>query len=262
VASRRSSVETQLRDRLRYFLGTPWRGRREVVTTLERLSLYGEVLIFGGMLRDLLLRGNAGFDSDIDVVLVGANHDQVEKALAPLDAQRNRFGGYRLAKRHWKLDVWHLEDTWAFQQALVAPVAPDQLVHTTFFTWDAAVFSMSSGSVWLHDQFQEHVVARILDINLAPNPNPEGAALRAVRAVVRDHARMTSAVAKYVLEAIDESSVESLVQREGSSYADRLLTEPILRDIQKHLRAFVARPVSSPLRPPLYQYSLELSEPK
>lgn len=262
MASRRGTIEGQLRERLRYFLGTSARGRREVVSILNRLALQGHVLIFGGMLRDLLLSGNAGFDSDVDVVLAGAEGPRLEQVLIPLEARRNRFGGYRLAGRHWKIDVWRLEDTWAFKHALVVPPEPAQLVRTTFFTWDAAVFNVGTGQLWFHEKFEDHLLRRVLDVNLLPNPNPIGAGLRAIRSVLRYHARMTRSVADYVLEVIKTHGAERLVERERLSYTDPVLTTAIMRDLQQHLEVFVSSSAHGHVEPPLYQYALNLTDRK
>jgi hypothetical protein len=260
VASKPSGIEGLLRERLRYFLSSSWRGRREVVATIDRLALLGDVVIFGGMLRDLLLFGNAGFDSDVDVVVVGADKGLLGEVLKPYGAQRNRFGGYRLLQRYWKLDVWHLEDTWAFRQGYVSPARPERLIFTTFFTWDAAAFSVATGRVWLHDNFEAHVSSRVLDINLLPNPNPEGAAIRAMRAVLRHQAGMSRAIADYVFRTISAGRPADLVERESASYTDPLLTVRLVSNFHDRLMKYLTDSSESELSPQPYQYSLRLPD--
>jgi predicted nucleotidyltransferase len=58
----------------------------------------GDVNLFGGVLRDLALLGRRGFNSDIDLVVEGDWKD-CETYLKSLNAQRNKFGGYRLNGR-------------------------------------------------------------------------------------------------------------------------------------------------------------------
>jgi hypothetical protein len=258
VAVRHPAVESVLRQRVRYFLRSSWRGRREVASTIDRLSVHGEVLVFGGMLRDLMLRGNAGFDSDIDLVLVGAERDKTAKLLAALSARRNRFGGHRIVRRYWKLDVWHLEDTWAFKNGWIAPASPEQLVNTTFFTWDAAVLSLTTGTLWEHERFEEHVSQRILDVNLTTNPNSRGVTIRALRFVFTYEARMTRVLARYVLDVLEAVEPEALIHLERSSYTAPILSGALVRDMRRHLAEYEAHSAAPLVAPPLYQYGLGL----
>ena len=62
-------MEQLLDKKIRYFLNSHHRGRAEVRKTLAELRLHGRLALVGGMLRDIALFGNAGFNSDLDLVI-------------------------------------------------------------------------------------------------------------------------------------------------------------------------------------------------
>lgn len=63
-------------------------------------------------------------------------------------AVRNRFGGCRITGARHVYDVWVLQTTWATASGHVAVTNFADLVRTTFFDCDPAVYQCSSG--WIH----------------------------------------------------------------------------------------------------------------
>ena len=90
---------------------------------LDRLmEMSSDVLLFGGLLRELALGFPAYGDSDIDMVLVGVLPESLERWALEAHANRNRFDGYRtlltdlvIPVRDWwpetpqiPMDIWSL----------------------------------------------------------------------------------------------------------------------------------------------------------
>ena len=97
-----------LKKRVLRFFESP--KRAEVKHLVRVLSKGGEVLVFGGLLRDIALYGGDSFNSDIDLVVdcsPAMLFDFFEKA-AP-SAKKNHFGGYRVKVGGWSIDVWPIK---------------------------------------------------------------------------------------------------------------------------------------------------------
>jgi predicted nucleotidyltransferase len=179
-----SSAKTpeELRCRIDALLNSEDRHGREIVDTIDYLQSIGRVAIFGGMLRDLAREGVDAFNSDVDLV-VNAEPNQLEALVAPLRAERNKFGGYRVYGEHWVFDVWTLQSTWAAQQGHIKVKRLKDLVKTTFFDCDAIVYDTKTRAIHTQARYFEKVHERIVDINLPINPNPGGVVARSHRII-------------------------------------------------------------------------------
>src|SRR6266478_415992 len=86
------SVETLLRSRLSRFLAerAPWKAPLQQVVELFRQSGW-EAVVFGGVLRDLVLYGPAERPRDVDIV-VDCSFEELGAWLSSLPFDRTRFG--------------------------------------------------------------------------------------------------------------------------------------------------------------------------
>src|ERR1700694_1912278 len=93
--------------------------------------------VFGGALRDILRPDSLTASvRDVDIV-VGTNDlryltEQCEQYVLG----QNRFGGYRLKIGPVPVDIWAVEETWAFRKTLVLPLSFYSLPKTTFLNID------------------------------------------------------------------------------------------------------------------------------
>lgn len=178
----------ELARRMRWFIADEARGGPEVSDLIGHLGQLGEVAIFGGMPRDLASGGAAAFNSDIDLV-VDAGPERLAELLRHAPARRNRFGGYRIAGRHFDYDVWALPSTWAVRSGHVAARHLPDLVHTTFFDCDAVVYLCGSHRVHHAGRRVGLREGDVVEVNLEANPNPRGIVERAMRILLdRRHA--------------------------------------------------------------------------
>lgn len=186
-------------------------GIAEVIQCAQKV---GQTAVFGGMLRDLLLYGEEGFKSDIDLVVAG-NQEDLHSALHRFSPERTAFGGYRLTYKHSKIDIWCLRDTWAFREGLVTGSGFHDLLKTTFFNWDAIVYLVDDGQFLFGDTYIDSIAERILDINLEPNPNRLGVLRRTFERVYRDRAALTPRLANYVNQVIESQMRKKLICSNG-----------------------------------------------
>lgn len=218
-----ASESERLRRRAKYFFGAKSRRRGEVAEFASILTDYGPIAVVGGMLRELLLGGNRSFSSDVDFVVMPASTIQFEQCMEKMRATRNRFGGYGLTLSRWKVDVWPLQKTWAAEAGHVSVQDFSDVVRTTFFNWDAILYLLHDHAVIASTDYFDALARRYLEINLEPNPNPIGNAVRALRYAWRWHASFGPRLAQHVHCQIQEHGWQKLVSAEHKSFRHRIL---------------------------------------
>jgi hypothetical protein len=188
---------------------------------------YGEVYLFGGVLRDLALLGRRGFNSDIDIVVEGGWNDFVTY-LEVIGARRNKFGGYRIFAGDWPIDLWNAEETWAIKKGLVEYTGISSLTKTTVLNWDAILMNWRTRNFVCEPWYLDSLRERSLDIVLEENPNPLGMAVRVFRHLSAKDARRISSHAAYYLERCTKLySFSDLISAELGSYGNSMI-EPVL----------------------------------
>lgn len=151
------------------------------VKVLPFLLSLGDVALVGGAIRDLARRGRQGFHSDLDFVVHGSSRSEFREAVTSIAGKPNRFGGYALQFSRWKVDVWHLEDTWARTAGLRRVESLSDLLSCTFFDWDSVAYDLRSGQLVYNEDYLHKLQIGVMDVSLEENPNPSGSLVRALR---------------------------------------------------------------------------------
>lgn len=173
-------------------------------------SHVGRAVIFGGMVRDFARGGAREFRSDVDIVVESDARSELRRVLSRWRLLgSNRFGGYSLSLGTFDVDLWLLQDTWAFRQGLVQPTGVASLLQTTFFDWDAIAYDTKARFLHALPDYFDRLNSSVLDINLDQNPNPRGAAMRALRWVSQG-VRLSPTLAGYVGQALRHEDTVSL----------------------------------------------------
>lgn len=188
---------------------------------------YGEVYLFGGVLRDLALLGREGFNSDIDLVVEG-NWSHFVPYLQTLDAVKNKFGGYRLIVDGYPVDIWNAKETWAIKQGYVAYKGIASLTETTVLNWDAILMNWRSRYFVYRKNYFEDINDRLLDIVLENNPNPVGMAVRVFRHFfLKDARKITTKAANYLANCANTYSFEEIRSSELKSYGNTVIDQNV-----------------------------------
>ena len=248
-----STAERQrLEKRAAYFFTTSVRSRREVSAFAAALLKVGRVVVIGGLLRDLFLGGNQEFKSDVDFVIDPDSIAEFDRLANRLGARVNRFGGYCIELRRWKVDVWPRERTWAAVHGYASVSSLPDLVNATFFDWDAVLYDLASRRVITQRCYFERIHRRVIDINLEPNPNPLGNAVRALRYAYRWDAALGQKLVEHVAKQIQDHGWDKLVATENRSFST-----PVLKSFDGDWLTALLRenarngngPIHLPLRP-------------
>lgn len=237
---------SDLKKRVGRFLNSEKYGRDEVKTFIRKLEPLGQVAIFGGMLRDLSIRGNQDFKSDIDLVIKTSELDKLRTALNNYNVATNKFGGYRIKLNKWEVDLWSFESTWAFQEGLVEGKQLKDLCKTTFFNWDSIIYDLSSGSIHAIDGYLDKINERFLDINLPQNLNPIGNIIKTLRYYELYNAKLSPRLADFIFQNIKHNISKELIYYEKHSHQwpilDKSRTLNILNSIKQHQQQFPQQP--------------------
>lgn len=185
--------------------------RRDIISKLEEI---GDVIVVGGLVRDLALFGAKGRPiSDIDFVVTGRPR-KLDLLATKLGAKANRFGGYGLCRDGFKIDFWSLHRTWAKTNHHAKVTSAKDLVKTTFFDWDGVVFNLSSGEIFSLPKYLDRLNSKIIDINLLENPSVHGNLVRALRRIVMWDAKPSRQLRHFIDENIHQYSWDSIIQAE------------------------------------------------
>ena len=228
---------------------------------LKDLARFGEIGIFGGLLRDSALNVPTRFRSDIDLVVVVDDEVRFDRYFRDRDSRLNRFGGYRLGLAlGGSIDVWPLHRTWAFQRGILRGSCLRDLIETTYFSWDAIVYSWTAQRLYCREDYLENIQHGLVDIVLRENPNPVGALVRTMRLLVSGRAGIRWRLARHTCELLKRHEIKEVVLSERRGFRNCCLDEQRVRHVGELLNRFVLKlNEGSAFRlPPREQLSLPL----
>lgn len=247
-----------LKKRINRFLDSRKYDRGEVSNFIDLAREVGSVAIFGGMLRDLCIGGNRFFDSDVDLVFEQQSKSNIESLLDSYKYEINSFGGYRVHLRKWQIDIWALENTWAFKNGLVKNNGFKSLLETTFFNWDAIVYEINSKSISVSQDYFDVLKARYLDINLLPNCNEVGSTVRTLRMMIKLNAKLSPRLRDYLYNSINLIGYETLIDWERRKYKNCALDKELISYIFENIELHKSLAINLPFEVPSKQYLINL----
>lgn len=250
-----------LEKRLRYFFSSPHRGRDDVRRNISGLKRFGNLALVGGMLRDLTLFGNAGFRSDLDFVIIPYDLADFENHMRHIGAKKNRFGGYAIPSQKWRMDVWALQKSWAHVQGHVKISTLNDLRKATFFNCDSIIYDMESQKVRTYPGYFEDLARRALEVNLEPNPNPNGSAVRALRYSIIKGFQWGPKLTKYVANTLDQSGWDELSRKELRSFNSQYLEEIDRFAFDCAIRDYLDGDMATTFNPTAYRKGVQLDLP-
>jgi len=267
-SSRFTDLVRLLRQRLSRFLANGSRARAPLFATLDHIcSRNDRAFLFGGVLRDLMMRGPSAFPRDIDIVVCTTNRMDFDRQFGDLGSATNRFGGVRFSANGWAFDIWPLEETWAFRNSLVSCRGFHDLPATTFLNIEAVVAELKprpGRARLVHSRgFFEAVLSRTLDINLEENPFPDSCVVRSLVLSAKYRFHIAPRLVRYIVKqgmriAPEQFDVLQL-RHYGRVFWLGHEIEAWIRTLAKHLQLHPNDPARSPIeverQPLLFEHS-------
>lgn len=160
--------------------------RNETISLFYEIHCYGNAYVVGGFFRDFLTNKQS---RDIDVIVDIPNDILIDIIKNNnLEYSTNRHGGIKIIKDLYNIDIWTIENNWAFKNKLVKLNEDDKLksiANGCFYNYDSLVINLSKFSYNIQN-FSNFFESNRLDIlqttpkykNL--NPSIEANILRAI----------------------------------------------------------------------------------
>src|SRR5690606_11058885 len=128
------------------------------------LFLYGNTYVVGGYFRDFLLNKNS---RDIDIITEVSNQDLLNIINTfNVNYRVNRHGGVKIKLKTIEMDIWNINNNWAFKNNLVKLNENDKLnsiAKGCFYNFDSPVINLYSFDINTR-YFNECFKNRELDI--------------------------------------------------------------------------------------------------
>lgn len=216
--------QNDISKRVGKFLDSDVPAMREIrKSILQPLLEVGEVGVVGGLVRDIIRYGvDRRPISDIDLVIQGSP-SAVDAIAIKLGAKKNRFGGYNATTDYFKVDFWALSTTWARTNANVPISKLDDLVDSTFFNWDAVIYSITNDRTIFRDRYLEDIESHMLEINLEATASHKGNVIRALRRLYGWQASPGPLLIKFLQEAESAYTWDDIIKQEEKSFYNSYL---------------------------------------
>lgn len=185
---------------------------------LEPALKCGRVGLVGGAIRDLAFQSIRQFSSDVDFVMSVEDASQFREFVSALGPSRNAFGGYRTIVGGLRVDFWEAKGSWAHTEGHCTVEHLEDVLQTTFFNLDALIFDVGQRQILAEEHVLNELIDRLLDVNLRPNPNEDGAAVRAIRRLWQRNLRASDKLIDFMAQRIAHAGWDSLIDRDRQAF--------------------------------------------
>ena len=222
-----NKCEKIIREQLIYFFEKD----TEVLKFIEELSSVGELLFFGGSIRDIYLSPyNPPIPRDFDIAIKIANEDDFNSIIEKYEYDKNRFNGYKLKISNMEFDIWDLKNTWAFKHTNLLP-SEENLAKSVYLNIDGIVYNFNTSK--LYDEILKTSIKNCeLDIILEENPQIELNLLRALifrEKYKLDFSKKLMNVFRDYTKSGEDNLIKNLYELQRLHYKDNNLSKQDIR---------------------------------
>ncbi len=256
-------MEQALRRRVQQFLTAHSEVASPMAEALDIIrSRKWPSVVFGGVLRDLMVFGLRARPRDVDIVVDSPSVPEIASLFENWWVKPTRFGGLKLHMKKCLLDIWPLSETWAFRECGFPRRDFANLPKTTFLNVEAVAVQLTGlreNEINVFSAgFFEGVHAETVELNWAHNPFPELAVVRALITAAKLNFSIGPALAGYIVEQSARASIGQLMAAQLSHYGRIVLNQDeihtYISSIEKHQKRFPQQKADLP-----YVQRLQLS---
>lgn len=228
------SIEHEILPRLNVYLSEIAGHKPDISLFLSQLSSLGSCFFFGGTPRDIALQRQP---RDLDIVVNTAD-GKLEEVVGQFPHRRNRFGGYHLEIAQTKVDIWCLENTWAFRAGLLT-ASPYNLTRSVFLNIDGIAVDPFRCAVYA-EPFLEYCLTRELDIVLRENPFPDLCVLRTLVFLSKEKCSASELLREYISDwhTNEQEDISRLQRMQMAHYGVELFSARDIRRLLQRLTSF------------------------
>jgi hypothetical protein len=191
----------------------------QVAFLFNNLNQFGDLILVGGAVRDFAFFRNP---RDIDII-VNSKVSDFDEVLKDFKYTKNRFGGYKVYLDNIEIDIWGINNNWAFKEKIL-DTQFENISKGTFYNFDALALNINTFNIDA-EVFVESIKEKVLDITLedeyvSKNPTPEVNVLRAFIIHKYWGLRFSDKVIDYIQEWSRKTSnpVDTLAKTELKHY--------------------------------------------
>lgn len=217
VNSKIKILESDLRNRISYFVGNNSNWCSTCYSALHKLREYDQyAFLCGGAVRDILLsrRSNNIVPRDLDIVLGNTELKKIAASFSDSVKRWNCYGGVSIQVKDWSIDLWSLNNTWAFVEKLVEGKHFSDFPKTTFLDIEAVavqLFCRNKQKREIYSKgFFEAILKKTIEINLEENPNPAMCIVRSLGVASKFKFALGPKLAKYIAHYTSQTDLEEL----------------------------------------------------
>ncbi|NDV45233.1 MULTISPECIES: hypothetical protein [Flavobacteriaceae] len=190
--------------------GTELNNNPRLKFLLYEIFVYGSAYIVGGYLRDFL---NSKKSRDLDII-IDLNDEKLIEIIDKSNCQYsiNRHKGIKLQFDNIVVDMWSIENNWAFKNELVKLNEKDKLnsiAKGCFYNYDSLVINLHTFNLNIQ-HYRSYVKNKRLDILLKSpiyknlNPTTEANIIRAFYLKKKEQIQFSSNTKKYLIDKIGQ----------------------------------------------------------
>lgn len=233
--------ENLLKRRIKYYIKSGRGGRQSETALIKALSQQAHLYVFGGLIRDIGLFTAHQFRSDIDLVFAGSKR-HLHKALSDYGLQQiteNKFGGFRVRDFNVDIDIWSLEETWAFKNHYIIQRDVESLLNTTLMSWDSVLYDIQNDRIITNDSWLTDLHTGRLDLVLEHTPDVTSALIRILRTIYgKEVLILGERLCHFLASSLNVSSNQTLVSDELERFRTSYITSTRLSKLRQDLASW------------------------
>lgn len=170
----------------------------EISLFLTELLNIGNLYLFSGIIRDYFL--DIPGIRDVDIMI--DTQESINHVLEKYQYRRNSFGGYKITINSISIDLWHLKDTWALNNAqTVFDLDIEKYVpNTSFFNFSSIIYSFKEKKFIYSKAFLRFLRDRKIDYVFKPNASYALCVVNSFYYNDKLHLEFTERLKKYLLK--------------------------------------------------------------
>lgn len=164
----------------------------------------GDVYVFSGIIRNFLL----GYLENRDIDFVISMHETLNipiRLLRGTTITKNKFGGVKIQKNGFNIDVWNIDSTWSVD-ARISIYTPHSLLKTAFFNFSSIVYDYHKKRFIYDDSFCRFKEKNIVDVVNVDNPFPSACVVSTLHYAATYEFEIGDKLRRWIVKHYDQSA--------------------------------------------------------
>ena len=164
----------------------------------------GDVYVFSGIIRNFLL----GYLENRDIDFVISMRETLNIPISLLRGTtitKNKFGGVKIQKNGFNIDVWNISSTWGID-ARRGIYSPHALLKTAFFNFSSIVYDYNKRKFIYDDTFCRFKEYNIVDVVNVANPFPSACVVNTLHYAATYEFEIGDKLRRWIVKHYDHSA--------------------------------------------------------